>query len=67
MEKINADQGYTDKEIARLEKLIASGATSVEKMDDFYIRKNILAVFDVAAKAAAAEKQQQQQESKDEL
>lgn len=49
MEKINADKGYAAKELARLEKLIASVATSLEKMDDFYYRKNILSLFDIAS------------------
>ncbi|KAI8848019.1 thioredoxin-like protein [Chytridium lagenaria] len=46
MEKIQKDgDGYVAKETARLTKIAGSGTTTVEKLDDFSIRKNILGSF----------------------
>ncbi|RIA89439.1 protein disulfide-isomerase tigA precursor [Glomus cerebriforme] len=45
MEKIQDKKDYVDNEIARLDKIIKSGKISGSKVDDFTIRKNILANF----------------------
>ncbi|KAJ3116521.1 hypothetical protein HDU96_009507 [Phlyctochytrium bullatum] len=46
MEKIVKDGNeYVKKELARLAKIGDSGSTTVEKLDDFSIRRNILQVF----------------------
>uniref|UniRef100_A0A1D1YIZ3 protein disulfide-isomerase n=1 Tax=Anthurium amnicola TaxID=1678845 RepID=A0A1D1YIZ3_9ARAE len=45
MEKIKEKEDYVDKEIVRLDKVIKSGTISPSKVDDFTIRKNILANF----------------------
>ncbi|CAG8615593.1 9177_t:CDS:2 [Funneliformis mosseae] len=45
MDKIKNKKDYIDNEIARLEKIIKSGTISASKIDDFTIRKNILAIF----------------------
>lgn len=46
MEKIvQKGDAYATKEYARLDKIASSGTTSLEKLDDFYIRKNILSSF----------------------
>ncbi|KAI9347409.1 thioredoxin-like protein [Zopfochytrium polystomum] len=49
MEKIQKDgKEYVAKEIGRLTKISQSGTTSLEKKDDFTIRKNILQSFTAA-------------------
>ncbi|KAI5283489.1 Protein disulfide-isomerase-like 2-2 [Ascosphaera aggregata] len=44
-EKLNANEGYVDKETARLDKVIDKGGVSAEKMDDLVMRRNILRKF----------------------
>ncbi|KAJ3330761.1 hypothetical protein HDU76_004934 [Blyttiomyces sp. JEL0837] len=46
MDKISKDgNGYVEKEVARLTKISSSDSTTLEKKDDFVIRKNILGSF----------------------
>ncbi|KAK8154648.1 putative disulfide isomerase [Phyllosticta citrichinensis] len=44
-EKLSANQGYVDKELARLEGLLKKGALAPEKVDDLTSRTNILRLF----------------------
>lgn len=44
-EKISKNQDYAEKEIKRLEGIIAKGNLAPEKMDDLVSRRNILKSF----------------------
>ncbi|KAJ3406338.1 hypothetical protein HDV05_006063 [Chytridiales sp. JEL 0842] len=56
MEKISEKgDGYVEKEISRLSKIAESGTTTLEKKDDFLIRKNILGSFVAEAKSGSAD------------
>lgn len=43
--KLGKDQGYVEKELARLQGLIKKGGLAPEKLDDLTSRSNILRVF----------------------
>lgn len=44
-EKLGVNQGYVDKEVNRLSKLIKKGGLAPEKLDDLIMRSNILKKF----------------------
>lgn len=44
-EKLSGNQGYVDKELARLQSLLAKGGLAPEKKDDLVSRSNILRKF----------------------
>lgn len=44
-DKLAANAGYVEKELNRLEKVIAKGSVSGEKLDDLVVRSNILKKF----------------------
>lgn len=45
LEKLAKSQGYAEKELARLEKLVQKGGLAPEKVDDLVSRSNILRQF----------------------
>ncbi|KAI9798258.1 MAG: hypothetical protein M1825_005391 [Sarcosagium campestre] len=49
-EKLSKNQGYVEKELARLQGLLKKGGLAPEKVDDLTIRKNILSRFSGAKK-----------------
>ncbi|KAI9324015.1 disulfide isomerase-like protein, partial [Obelidium mucronatum] len=57
MEKIIKDgEGYIAKEVARLNKIASGGTTTLEKKDNFEIRRNILNSFAAADAETAFDK-----------
>lgn len=44
-EKLGQNQGYVEKELARLESLLKKGGLAPEKLDDLTSRSNILRKF----------------------
>lgn len=73
LEKLAANGDYLEKEIQRLQKLLAKGGLSPEKIDQFTIKKNILnsikaAMEKVETKVGeTVEKVEEKVEGKDEL
>lgn len=45
LDKLGKSQGYTDKELARLESLLKKGGLAPEKLDDLISRSNVLRKF----------------------
>jgi len=50
-EKLQSKASYVQDEVVRLEGILAKGNLAPEKLDDFYIRKNILNAFNGLKKA----------------
>ena len=47
LEKTLANPLYPEKEIARLTKIVSSGSASLEKLDEFTIKLNVLRSFSI--------------------
>lgn len=59
---IKVGDGYMDKEIARLNKLIEGAGTTPDKIDNFYLRKNILTTFKLGPGIAPQKEQVEEEE-----